>query len=351
MATRVSLTTLGDGSLAVTKTPLTGDRRDRGAEGHWLQRANDLLAVGSEPDEPATDRPQRAGVVPLIGIESTAGRPATAATIVTGRVSGETLRTTWLAPTGVASALALVADLLADLHTHGLVHGNLSVDHIILDPRGPRLCSPHGSITDPLVDAVAMGHCVRSMLERWDRLDVPVPRRDDWERLADGIDDTSLPLRRLARTLERLAAPTKATPIGDAAPRRPWGFVVAGALAITSLAGLLVVADLRPAGTALDTTELVIDGHRYRLSAPNGPATVIAEACDHQPSVVVLDPDTDRIWQFDAGHPTAAPGRPTTGTILAEVPGAQQLAIEDGEPCPTVWAIGPAGRTLVIGNE
>ncbi|MEZ5228662.1 MAG: hypothetical protein R2710_18935 [Acidimicrobiales bacterium] len=301
----------------------------------------------------------RAGVVPLVGIESTPGMPATAVTIITERVPGETLRTTWLAPTGVASALVLVADFLADLHGHGIVHGNLSADHIILDADGPKLCSPHGAVTDPDADSIGLGHCLRSMLDRWARLDVEVPQRSEWERLAERLGTGSepagdpstpapspLPLRRAARALERLATADPghqrpgAVPGHDRRARRPWGLVAAGSAGVVGVLGL-VVANLLPTEAA----DVEVGGHRYQLTAPGGPVVVVTGACNDQPDLVVLDADHDLVWQFTTDEISAEPGSQTRPSSVIEVPGAERLTVEEGEPCPTIWVMGPAGRS------
>ena len=382
MATRVSLITLDDGTLAVAKTPLSGDRRDRNAEANWLRLVTALdddrgvVRVTVEAPTPLADLAlepptQRVGVVPVMSVEPTPGQPPTAATIVTRRVPGETLRTTWLAPTATAEVLADVADYLAALHDAGFVHGNLSVDHIILGPDGPRLCAPHGSISDTDIDAAGFGGCLTSMLDRWDRLDITVDRRSEWERLAEALGHESaqaasaepMPMRRAAAALRRLAGPTPQPNAGAGAGSSPaaserrtptprWGFVAVAGLITASLVGLLTTDRLRPDETGdqlAASREVEVDGHRYRVRADAGVATVIEDACADQPSVLILDADRDLIWTFDtSAEARSGVGAVTEAVLVAEVPGAEQLAVDDGERCPKVWATGPAGRTLVV---
>ncbi len=394
MATRVSLITLDDGTLAVSKTPLSGDRRDRNAEANWLRLVAALdddrgpvhltLESSIPLDDLAVELPaRRVGPVSVVSVEPTPGRPSTAATIVTRRVPGETLRTTWLAPPATAEVLADVADHLAALHDAGFVHGNLSVDHVILGPDGPRLCAPHGSVTDPEADCLGLGGCLASMLDRWDRLDTPVDRRSEWERLAEALGHTSdrapsaeptspttrrepMPMRRAAAALRRLAADgpgsTQATgaasdsaPSPRRAPTPRWGFVAVAALITLSLVGLVTTDRLRPDetdGQLAATREVQVDGHRYRVRTDAGVATVIDGACDDQPSVLILDARRDLVWTFDtSAEAHSGVGAVTEAVLVAEVPGAEQLAVDDGELCPKVWATGPAGRTLVVSGS
>ncbi|MCP3990000.1 MAG: hypothetical protein GY724_13070 [Actinomycetia bacterium] len=66
------------------------------------------------------------------------------ARLETELASVSTLRTVSLTWAQVASTLGAVATTLADVHHDGLVHANLSPEHIIVEPGGrrPVLCSP-----------------------------------------------------------------------------------------------------------------------------------------------------------------------------------------------------------------
>ncbi|MEZ5228663.1 MAG: hypothetical protein R2710_18940 [Acidimicrobiales bacterium] len=52
---RAQLITLPDGELGVVKTPLAGDRRDRSAEAHWLERAAALVVDPTSGSAGSTD--------------------------------------------------------------------------------------------------------------------------------------------------------------------------------------------------------------------------------------------------------------------------------------------------------
>ncbi len=359
MATRVTLTTRPDGSLAVVKTPLTGDRADRVAEAAWLRQA-----AGR-------------GVVELL--------EASSATLVTAWVPGNTLRTGDRSPEATAAVLATLGRSLANLHDAGLVHGKLSLDHVIVGPDGPVLCSPRGrvvgsavgSAVDPALDSLGLARCLTALLERWDDLDVKVANRSAWQRLAERLGDEHdpLPLRRAAVAFDRLATAAELVPAestgDDTRPRRtPWRFVpgnrrrpgialVLGAVAL-SLAGLVLASGLASVGPLGNTDrsgaaappEVVVDGDRYRVGEPGDVALVVERRCPGQPLVLLLDRARSTIWRFDDSS-FDADRFTAIGDPVGRVPGATDLVVEpaddpDGPSCPTIWAIGPAGRRVVV---
>lgn len=93
------------------------------------------------------------------------------------------LRTALLAPTAVTAALATTATTLAELHRRGLTHGNLALEHVIVNPTrvsAAVLCSPTARQTShqgPQVDldrlvamVAAVGPPEGAGARRWARL-------------------------------------------------------------------------------------------------------------------------------------------------------------------------------------
>ncbi len=342
MATRVTLTTRPDTTLAVVKTPLSGDRADRVAEAAWLRRASGR------------------GAVELLESSATG--------FATVWVPGNTLRTGGLEPDVVAAVLAEVAANLAVLHAADLVHGKLSLDHVIVGPDGPVLCSPHGSAADTTLDSLGLGRCVAGLLERWDERGIRVTNRSAWQRLADRLadQDDPLPIRRAGVAFQRLAsAPEPEVTVSTGSRSRPWvrpGLTLIVLAVVVSLGGLALVSRLGhgpltaadPAGPAVGGPEVELDGDRYRVGEPGDVALVVDEACAHQPLVVLLDRDRSTVWRFDPSS-FDADRFGAVGDAMAQVPGAVDLILEASEvsgdtTCPSVWAVGPAGRTMVVDN-
>jgi tRNA A-37 threonylcarbamoyl transferase component Bud32 len=125
-----------------------------------------------------------------------------------------TLRTLDLRPPATAAVLAAAATVLADLHSRGLVHGNLTPDHIIVG-RGiarPVLCSPSGTATDPAADVAGLAAVAAAVL--------PAAGRHDpaWleamERLRD--DRHRIGARRAAALLAGLCRRRAGLPLGVA---------------------------------------------------------------------------------------------------------------------------------------
>ena len=117
-----------------------------------------------------------------------------------------------LSPPSTAQLLTAVAAALGRLHASGLVHGNVTGDHILI--RGSRfsLCSPSGRTPDdglePADDVAAFAPLITGLLSLWDAprspwtLDSAAQRR--WEDLSRIACDPSMSAARLARRLESL---------------------------------------------------------------------------------------------------------------------------------------------------
>jgi hypothetical protein len=123
-----------------------------------------------------------------------------------------------LPPTTSAQLLTATANALAKLHACGLVHGNLTGDHILLRGSHFSLCSPTGLGAgfgaEPADDVAAFGPLIDGLLWLWDEDDEGQPRftigsseRRRWEELAHLARHGSLSAARLAMRLETLQQP------------------------------------------------------------------------------------------------------------------------------------------------
>lgn len=336
MTYRVSLESLSDGKIAVVKTAPAGKSSDLRSEAEWLAKA------------------RHRGIVELLGISD---EPSSIRTLRAGSV---TLQTGDPSPQLAAVLLADVAVTLADMHAQQLVHGSISLDHIIINAERTRICSPSGTATDPVEDLNGLGEVVRQLLKRWKRDGIAVPFIDDWTRAAARLesDGTEYSARRSARELAQLSAklakasPSKsstntkssadAVPAGvDERSRTPIssssGLILAATLCVVAFAGLYAMqADAAPA-SALD---VIVGEDRYSLSVDeksDGRLLALETTCAGDRGVVYLDADQDELWLFES--PESSP------QLLATVPGAVTLTAEPN--CQSVSLRGPAGAAVV----
>lgn len=351
MATRVTLETMNDGRIAVVKTSLSGDRTDRGTEATWLAKA------------------RHRGVVRLL---NTAKGPTVLRTLHAG---GTTMRTENPSPAIAAPLLTDLTVTLADLHDRDLVHGQLTLDHLIVANDRIVLCSPAGSASDPRKDLLDLGACVQSLLERWAETGVGVPFEQDWQHLLHQLQGSheGYSARRAARELARLTAKidrsrfaeertttstnldsdnpsdtdrASATPLAtNASPLATRGLLAGASLAALTMIGLLInqsrVTDL---DSNAPGPEVLIKTDLYRITGSSDTgsdddvALGLEQACSKSDGVdegvVYLSTATDHVWFF------ASPV--SDAVALAVVPGGTTLRLDDD--CQSVWVAGPAGQ-------
>ncbi len=327
MATRITTTTLDDGTLAVSKTALTGDRSDRMAEAKWLAEVRSPIVVRFLR---VTDNP---------------------VVIQTEHGGQRTLRTSREDPPAVARLLVRLARGLAGIHDQGLVHGKITLDHIIIGagtrPGGDNesivLCSPSGVATDPIDDLRAVGMVISDLLTRWDAEDVTVANRAEWERIVERLAaaDEATSAHRIGRWLAPLAVERPITPdVPEPDAQRP---TRRGMLLVAVFVGLALIGRfIGPFGPSSETAVLdaegdpvLIDGSWYRFDRA-GAATGCATGAAY------LDPDSNTVWLVDDAKDGAL------ATPAAVVPGATELAFEiDEEGECGLWATGPAGRSQI----
>lgn len=320
-------TSLGDGTpgrqpnpvVPVAKTQLLNDRGDREAEARWLSEA------------------ARPGVVQLL---STSTEPFT---IVTAHAGSRTMRTARLDPTAGLDLVTEVAELVAGLHKDGFVHGKLTVDHIILGPDGPVLCSPSGAIEEPQSDLAGIARCMRELGRQWDEQGQRTPWRDQWDglalRLGEGTDP-STSATRTAHALRRMAAAR--TAIVDVESRRiPTGVALAAVGVLVAIAGLAFAPTGRP--TAATGPLVEIDGSTYAVGTEGDDVAHLPDSCDPAVGVIVLRPTTGELWAFNEV------GDGASSLPIAIVPGAKELRREvvDERSCDIAVARGPAGATVI----
>ncbi len=334
MATRVTLNTV-DGQLVVDKTALEGDRPDRKAEARWLAEA------------------RHPNVVRLVSFEN--------AVLRTQHAGQTTLRTATLSPSETAALFLGLARTLTDLHNRDLVHGKLTLDHVIVstDPtraRGVVLCSPDGGATRPQDDLRAVGGMVDRLLARWDEQGTTVPGRDDWQRIRSRLEepDDQITAQRVARWFAPLvvvAPPSNRELADDLSGDKPQlqnsgllgsagGRGVAVLMGFVAfVVGVTVWNPLNGAPTSPRASiELTIGHDQFEVDGLVDTAVGTPVGCP--PEAAVLDHEST-VWRFVA--PDDRPLDRTVGQAEAMVPGATELVYEDCE----LWAVGPAGRTML----
>ncbi len=357
MATRVSLSSRPDltDRAVVEKVKLTNDAVDRRAEAQWLADA------------------RHTGVVRLLTVSEDPF------TICTEHAGTATLRTERLGPVDAARTLTQVAETLASLHERSLVHGKISLDHVILGEAGPVLCSPAGTVHDPLVDVAGLGRCVRDLIERWAEEDGALnpQSRAVWEEAARALSPATeaassegvSSVRRAARLLERLgdgpgASVTSASPSPLlAAPGRAIGWrtrslvALAVVLVVTLTGALLTEAETASDGSGSNAALVDIHGRRFAVGEQGDSAIALERPCHGVPGILVLRRSDATVWRFDdvsdqaQGQPVARVPGATALVVTAAMPEAEQDAETDGvnssTSCEHAWARGPAGQTEI----
>lgn len=309
--------------IPVAKVQLENDRGDRDAEAAWLQAA------------------ARPGVVQLLSVSSDP------TTIVTAHAGARTLRTARLAPLDGLRLMVATADLLAGLHRDGLVHGKLTVDHIIVGSAGPVLCSPDGTIDDPTADVDGMARCMNELSKQWDASGATVAWRQRWDQLATRLADATDPSRSATRAGQALRSvlPDGSPEEPTSAPspsRRQRGLIAAGVLVTITVSGLVFVADPNAASSSTGP-RIIIDGSTYSVGQQGDDVAHLHEPCDPKAPVVLLRPSTGEIFAFDVI------GDQAEATAIATTPGAAELRVETSPElgCEIAVARGPAGATPI----
>jgi len=329
MATRVTLPPLEPSAagtapavVPVAKVQLLHDRGDRRAEAHWLSAA------------------ARPGVVELL---STSDDPFT---IVTAHAGARTLRTARLDPDDGLALMIRVTELLAQLHHDGFAHGKLTVDHVIVGPDSPVLCSPDGTITAPEADLEGVARCMRELDRQWTESSAGCAWRSQWNDLAKRLEDGDDPSRSAIRTtqaLRRMAAQAN-VPRTERTRRRPSrGLMVAACAILVAILSLALVPTNRPA--AATGPRVVVDGATYAVGDKGDDVAHLEAPCDRGAPVVTLRPATGEVWAFDSINDGV------TAQPIAVVPGATELRSEQrtrgDRTCHIAVARGPAGASEI----
>ena len=286
MATRVTLPPLEpasgatpspDQAVPVAKVQLLNDRGDRRAEVAWLEAAG------------------RPGIVRLL---SSSDDPFT---IVTAHAGSRTMRTARLAPDAGLDLLIGVTEVLASLHQDGFVHGKITVDHVIVGPNGPVLCSPDGTASMPATDLEGIARCMRELARQWDEAKTTAPWRSQWDGLAQRLEDATDPSQSAVRTMQalrRLGAPTALpTPkTRGMSGQVPKGLAAAASAAALAIAGIALV----PTGDQAAATgpHIQVDGSTYAVGDEGDDVAHLKAPCDPRAPVVALRPSTGEVWAF-----------------------------------------------------
>lgn len=305
-------------------------------------------------------RAQHPGVVQLVEVRDGDGQIE----LRLDHVPGPSLAThPPLGATRLASIGAAVAATLADLHEMGVVHGNLSADHILVTgdgrvvlcgfadgapsrspvgrtgghhdedgPDNPDEDATAGDGLPPRVDVIELGRLLRRLLDLSIEADVVPPRSipgDRLGRVADSAADPHGPVSTaadLARRLSDLVGPEDRAPVESrpVASRRGRRQVLMGAGAVVGVA--MAVAGATAGWRLVDRSGVVTDATPPVSAAPtsgSGSATGVQStvpATSTAPSVVQ---DGELLL-------AAAP--------RCERIGSGQAADVDGDGCPENWS-------------
>jgi tRNA A-37 threonylcarbamoyl transferase component Bud32 len=328
MATRVTLTPAINDSdpVLVSKVKLTNDRGDREAEANWLERA------------------ARPGIVRVVSVS------ADPFTIVTEHAGSRTLRTAGLDPDAALGVLIAVATTLAELHRDGLVHGKLTVDHIILGANDTWLCSPDGNADDASLDLDSIARCMRELARQWDASGTRAAWRDQWDDIAGRLeraDDPSRSATRTVQALRRLLSPDADQPAGQVGEQLNWrsmfrsrGIAAVATAVVAAFAGLALISNESPAEPG--GPRITVDGATYAVGSEGNDVALLDSPCDPSAPVLVLDRDSATVWAF------SSVGDGVRASPVAVVPGATDLRSERIEGrCDVAVARGPAGVVVI----
>lgn len=299
--------TPADGALVVVKRCVSmGDARLQAA----LRREAEVLAVLAHPH-----------VVRLIGVDEDASGPV----LVLAPVAGGSLRDLLddqgtLTPGAVVAVLDGVAAAVGHLSAHGLVHGNLRPEHVLLTADGAPVLAGFGAVAGraeggPRLIDVPAERSKPGPAEG--AVGAPSPVVDDptylHPRVARGgaADNRSevysvgvLAYECLTGRVPHRGTPAEVVALAEAEVHRPlssWPSVPAGVATVVERA-------LRPSGEGgpIDVADLV-----HRLRAVVDPATVVCPRPRVDPTRSTLGPALDETLSFgpvpagsvDAGPP------------------------------------------------
>lgn len=289
------------------------------------------------------------------GVVRLVGRSEHPPTNVIEHVPGPTLRTAGLDAPAAATVLTAVTETLADLHQRSIFHGAVTPDHVIVSSAGDNgpvavLCSP-AIDNEALADAHGVGRCITWLLAEWQDRNIAVP--NEWAALAERLMAEPPPdLRRAAHQLTSLGpgAASAAEPGSKQRPEwRPWTtltkrLAVTAVVVVTAGVALALAAALagmtftqRPAAS-LDGARLQLSEGTFVVGSADDQVVALLAPCPGQPAALHLDVASGTVSTFQTIEDGA------TGTPMTVVPGATTLVTEGGEPCPRVWAQGPAGQ-------
>lgn len=278
----------------------------------------------------ALDRARHPGVVELIGLEHPGELRLRA---IDGPCLADYLgdgRRPWT----VAELLAFGAEAattVADLHDIGVIHGQLTAQHVLVGTeRRPVLCSLGHHADGPEGDVAALGQLLRQLQSGVGAFGGP-GARDALDQAVSSATQPDPARRPTARALaRRLAEPV---------PRRRRPAFRASALAAAGILVVLLAAAswLRPGSAA--------SAGRFRVTEPADPVAVGRWTC-RTVLPALLWPATGEVWVWD-GWP-AGP-RPLTGRLAARVGGAMSLRAVTARPgCDTLLITRRSGPPVAI---
>jgi hypothetical protein len=320
-----------------------------------IDRAGDVVTKKAETpaevarlrrEAVALDHARHPGVVELIGLEHpgelrlrAVDGPCLADSLGAGR-----------APWTVTELLAFAAEAattVADLHDIGVIHGQLTAQHVLIgSERRPVLCSlshgadgpegdadgPEGDAAGPEGDVAALGQLLAQSKAGVVGLGEP-GAADALDHAVSSATDPDPARRPTARALARMLA--------EPAPRRRPPAVRGSARAAAAIVVVLLAAAfwLRPGSAA--------SSGRFRVSEPGDPVAVGRWSC-RTVLPAVLRPVTGEVWVWD-GWPAGPGRRSLTGRLAARVGGATSLrAVTVSPGCDTLLITRRSGPPVAI---
>lgn len=304
----------------------------RGSQRVVVKRARGTIAVERLANEATLLRRAAVpGVITYVSYEETrddADEPT--AELVTMAAGDETLAS--LPPDdeqAAAEIIAGVAAAVADLHSIGIAHRALCLEHVIVGANRRAVLCGLGSgkaVLDPALfladteDLAELIDQVRAPFEARNRVNLGLAR------LAAEARGGELTPRAIAQEAALLAA------TGNVKHRRVAGAgakTVAAVLAVGATVAVLTAggsaarptAEPQPPPTTAAAPTIERNGVHYRIGLPGDIAVVGAWRCGDE-QVALLRPATGEVFVFDEW---ARPGQPLEATAVARIRGAREL--------------------------
>lgn len=127
---------------------------------------------------------------------------------VTDYAGTATLWTVGRSPLAAADVVGELCRIVGDLQRDGLIHGNLSCDHVLVRDRRVTLCSPATDRSTLVPDGRGLRTVIDQLVRLWRAGDQPPHTIERWQELAEQLDDDRhINSDRLRALIDDAAAP------------------------------------------------------------------------------------------------------------------------------------------------